>query len=77
MGSTVIWRLGQFEVECRKNNGLRLHGELSQPGDIAETSSSDIDTDGQHPTKVYLRAPKLLPAVLPRPVRPLPSDQQQ
>lgn len=66
MGSIVHLALGPFEVDWGKNNNLRLHGELFQPGDITEVPDVYVDDDGQHVTKMQPGASKPLSAVLPR-----------
>jgi hypothetical protein len=58
--------LGPFEVDWGKNNSLRLHGEIYQPGDVTLVPDVYVGEDEQHITKMQTGTSKALSKVLPR-----------
>jgi hypothetical protein len=66
MGSTVHLALGPFEVDWGKNNSLRLHGEIYQPGDVTLVPDVYVDNDGRHITQMQTGTSRSLSKVLPR-----------
>jgi hypothetical protein len=66
MGSMVHLALGPFEVDWGKNNSLRLHGEIYQPGDVTSVPDVYVGQDNQRFTKMQTGTSKPLAKVLPR-----------
>jgi hypothetical protein len=66
MGSMVHLALGPFEVDWGKNNSLRLHGEIYQPGDVTSVPDVYVGEDNQRFTKMQAGTSKPLAKVLPR-----------
>lgn len=66
MGSMVHLALGPFEVDWGKNNSLRLHGEIYQPGDVTSVPDVYVGEDNQRFTKLQTGTSKPLAKVLPR-----------
>jgi hypothetical protein len=58
--------LGPFEVDWGKNNSLRLHGEIYQPGDVTLVPDVYVGEDDQHITEMQTGTSKPLAKALPR-----------
>lgn len=66
MGSMVHLALGPFEVDWGKNNSLRMHGEIYQPGDVTLVPDVYVGEDDRHITRMQTGTSKPLAKVLPR-----------
>lgn len=66
MGLMVHLALGPFEVDWGKNNSLRLHGELYQPGDVTLVPDIYVSENDEHITEMQSGTSKPLAQVLPR-----------
>jgi hypothetical protein len=66
MGSMVHLALGPFEVDWGKNNSLRLHGEIYQPGDVTLVPDVYVGENDKDITEMQAGTSKPLSHVLPR-----------